>query len=117
MGIVLRVLLVVAHLAGASFSCSTREVAAPAAERERSHGLNILHAHGDDPGRAGELRAPCACGCDERPLTTLGSGVLGVALLPAQVVAELPRASHLTPAAVGARPAPARLPDPVPRLA
>ena len=117
MGSVLRVVLVVAHLAGASLSCSAREVTAPAAERERAYGVHVLHAHGEEPGRAGELRAPCACGCDERPLATLGSGVLGVALLPAAIVADLPRATHVSAAQTGARLGPARLPDPVPRLA
>ena len=118
MGIVLRALLVVAYLAAASFSCSAREVAAPAAERERVYGANVLHAHGGEPqDRAGELRAPCACGCDERPLTALGAGVLGAALLPAVITAELPRAAHFSTAEASICPGPPRLPDPVPRHA
>jgi hypothetical protein len=118
MGSLLRGLLVAAYLAAAVFPCAASEAGAPAPELERAFSANALHTHGEaPPGRASELRAPCACGCDERPLTTLGSGTLGAALLPAAAVADLPRAAHFTATETGACLSSARLPDPVPRLA
>jgi len=118
MGSLLRGLLVAAYLAAAVFPCAASEAGAPAPELERAFSANALHTHGEaPPGRASELRAPCACGCDERPLTTLGSGSLGAALLPTRVEAELPRAAHFGAVLAGTHLAPALLPDPVPRRA
>jgi hypothetical protein len=118
MGTLLRVVLVAAHVAATASSCPAPVASAPAPELARAYSANVLHAHGQEPeGRAGELRAPCACGCDERPVATLGSGVLGAALLPAASIADLPRAAHFTAVEAGARLASARVPDPVPRLA
>jgi hypothetical protein len=118
MDTVLRALLVAAHLAATASPCPAPDVTAPAPEFERAHSVNALHTHGAEPeGRAGELHAPCLCGCDERPMTTLGSGVLGAALLPAPAAADLPRAAHFSATEADARLAPALLPDPVPRLA
>jgi hypothetical protein len=118
MGSLLRGLLVAAYFAAAVFPCAASEAGAPAPEIGRAFSAHALHTHGEGPpGRASELRAPCPCGCDERPVATLGSGSLGAALLPARVEAELPRAAHFTATENGARLSPARLPDPVPRLA
>lgn len=118
MGALLRILLVAAHLAATASSCPAPDVTAPAPELARAYSGNALHTHGAEPeGRAGELRAPCACGCDEAPMRTLGSGPLGAALLPTASVADLPHAAHFSAAEGGTRLAPARLPDPVPRLA
>lgn len=118
MGTLLRVLLVAAHLAATASSCPAPEGTAPAPELARAYSVNALHTHGEEPeGRAGELRAPCACGCDEAPVATLGGGPLGAALLPAAAAADLPRAAHFGAAEAGACLAPAGLPDPVPRLA
>lgn len=117
MGSLLRGLLVAAYLAAAVFPCAASP-SAPAPELERAFSANALHTHGQaPPGRASELRAPCACGCDERPLATPGSGSLGAALLPTRVEAELPRAAHFGAVQGGTRLVPALLPDPVPRLA
>jgi len=118
MGALLRILLVAAHLAATASSCPAPDVTAPAPELARAYSVNALHTHGAGaPHRATELRAPCACGCDERPVATLGSGSLGAALLPTRVEAELPRAAHFSTAQGGTRLAPALLPDPVPRRA
>ena len=114
----LRVLLVAAHLAATAFACPASSPSAPAPELARAYSANALHAHGPEPeGRAGELRAPCPCGCDETPLAASLFGPLGVALLPAPAVAELPRAAHGSASEARARTSPTRLPDPVPKLA
>lgn len=116
MGALLHILLVAAHLAACAFVCPAPE-AAPAPELLRAYSANALHTHGTEPADGAELRAPCACGCDEAPRTQALSGPLGVALLPAPTAAELPRAAHGAASEARAHPCPTRLPDPVPKLA
>jgi hypothetical protein len=118
MGTLLRVLLVAAHLAATASSCPAPDVNTAAPELERGYSVNALHTHGEEPvGRAGELRAPCPCGCDEAPMATLGGGPLGAALRPAPAGTDLPRAAHCSVAEARAHLATVLLPDPVPRLA
>jgi hypothetical protein len=116
MGPLLRVLLVVAHVAATAFACPAPSADVPSPELARAYGANALHAHGSEP-EGQELRAPCPCGCDEAPVAAQLSGPLGAALLPAPLAADLPRAVHFASAQMGDSLAPPRLPDPVPRLA
>src|SRR5262245_47180011 len=113
----LRILLVAAHLAAGASVCPAPEAGAPAPELLAAYSANALHAHGAEPASAdGELRAPCPCGCDEAPATAPLGGPLGVALLPAPLRTELPRAAHAGATNAVLTRAPARLPEPVPKL-
>jgi hypothetical protein len=113
-----RIALAFAYLCAAAFPCVEPGTAAPPPSLARAYVAEALHTHGAPPERpAGELRAPCACGCDEAPLTALGSTPLGAALLPTQPMLALPRANHAASAPLHDCLAPGRLPDPVPRSA
>jgi hypothetical protein len=114
----LRLLVIAAQLAASAFPCAPHGAPDLAPELARAYAAGALHAHGaaPEPG-ASELRAPCACGCDEAPAATLAPHSVGAALLPAASAFSLPRAGHPLAAPLSLALAPARLPEPVPRLA
>jgi hypothetical protein len=114
----LRMLLAVAYLAAAALPCAGPDQSAPAPELMRVYASTALHAHGAAPERPdGELRAPCACGCDETPAGRLVSTPLGAALVPAQGTPDLPRVTHLRAPPVRVHETLGQPSDPVPRLA
>lgn len=118
MAALLRVALALAHLAAATVPCPSADAATPSPEVMRAYASAALHAHGAVPESPdGELRAPCACGCDETPAGRIVSTPLGAALVAAQAAPELPSAAH--PAAPPPRIARTlgQSPDPVPRPA
>jgi len=114
----LRLVLAAAYLAAAALPCAAPDAAAPAPELMRVYEAAALHAHGAAPESPdGELRAPCACGCDETPAGRLASTPLGTALVPAQAAPDLPRAAQVHVPPVRAEQALGQSPDPVPRPA
>jgi hypothetical protein len=118
MGRLLRLVLAVAYLAAAALPCAPPDAAAVAPELMRAYASATLHAHGAAPESLdGELRAPCACGCDETPAGRLVSTPLGAALVPAQSAPDLPRATHVHAPPTRVRQTPGQPTDPVPRLA
>lgn len=113
----LHLVLVAAQLAAGALACPPVQEAPLAPELARAYSANALHAHGGEPTTAaGELRAPCPCGCDEAPASGPSSARLGYALLPAPPAAVLPRACHRSVSLGSLRDVPADSPDPVPRL-
>jgi hypothetical protein len=117
MASLLRLALAAAYLAAAALPCAPPDPAAPAPETLRAYASATLHAHGSEPAAAdGELRAPCACGCDEAPAGRLVSTPLGAALVPAQALPDLPRAAAARSEPPAARPRLGQPADPVPRV-
>jgi hypothetical protein len=116
MAALLRLALAAAYFAAAALPCAPAEADAPGPERMRAYTAGALHAHGGEPASpAGELRAPCACGCDEAPAGRLASTPLGAALLPSHELPELPRAAAPPAEPAAARPRLGPPSDPVPR--
>jgi hypothetical protein len=114
----LRLLLAVAYLAAAALPCAGPDESAPAPELMRAYASAALHAHGAAPESPdGELRAPCACGCDETLAGRLVSTPLGAALVPAQGTPDLPRVTHLGAPPVPVHETAGQPSEPVPRLA
>jgi hypothetical protein len=117
MGAWLRLVLVIAHLGAAALPCAEPAAVTPSPVAIAA-GSGALHTHGAPHAEdAGELRAPCSCGCDEAPPDPGGSTRLGAALLPAPAAPLLLRAGHERSAEPHARHASGRAPEPVPRLA
>jgi hypothetical protein len=117
MATLLRLALAAAVLAAAALPCAPPDPAAPAPETLHAFAAGALHAHGGEPATAdGELRAPCACGCDEAPAGRLASTPLGAALLPAQALPDVPRAAPARSEPPAARPRLGQPVDPVPRV-
>jgi hypothetical protein len=111
-----RLLLVLAHLVAAATPCAAPDAETLAPERLRAYTAAALHAHGAPPEAPdGELRAPCACGCDETPAGRLVSTPLGAALLAAAPAPQLPRAVHAAAHAPRLETRPPTLLEAVPR--
>lgn len=113
----LRVVLVAAQLVAGALACPAPDSVPLAPELSRAYSANAVHSHGGEPATpAGELRAPCPCGCDEAPAAGPGLARLGSALLPVSTAPALPRASHRAVSITASSDAPAFPPEPVPRL-
>jgi len=102
-----------AILAVAFYAAATLAPCAPA-EASASN----AHQHHSDEAAAGDevtLKAPCLCGCDERPDAGVAGKRLGPALLisgePPSTAARAPRAPRREPAAPMAV---LPVPDPIP---